>query len=346
MTCISTSPKNIIIRMPNWLGDVVMATPIIQDTKTYWPNATLTVMCQTNMLPLLKEDPYINEIFTFDRPSAWLHRIQERNLINRLKKGHYDLGILLTNSFSSAWWFWRGKIKNRIGFKGNFRNLFLQHKVSFPKNKEIQHQVLTYKSLLFPLGIPLSETKPKLYISQNDLKDAHELLSVHGVKKTSILIGINPSSAYGPAKCWLPERFQEVTTKLLANPNIHVIYFGDQASKPSVNQICKGLPKRVINLAGLTSLSEFMALIMLCNVFLTNDSGPMHLASAIGTPLLALFGSTSDIKTGPYEGGKILHKRVECSPCYKRTCPIDFKCMTSIETEEVYEEIEKLINSI
>ena len=154
------------------------------------------------------------------------------------------------------------------------------------------------------------------------------------------MIGINPGAAYGSAKCWLPERFRELTEKLLQNPNTRILYFGDKAGASLVNEICADLPDRVINLAAQTTIRELMAYIQACHLFLTNDSGPMHMASALGTPLVALFGSTSDRYTGPYRGGKVIHKHVPCSPCYRRTCPIDFRCMTQIGVDEVYQTLQ------
>lgn len=127
---------------------------------------------------------------------------------------------------------------------------------------------------------------------------------------------------------------------------LSTVYFGDRAGASLVQEICQGMPDRVINLAGKTNIRELMALIQACDIFLTNDSGPMHIASALGTPLLALFGSTSDTATGPYSGGQVIHKHVECSPCYKRTCPIDFRCMTRIEVDEVYRELQVILKSV
>ncbi len=136
-----------------------------------------------------------------------------------------------------------------------------------------------------------------------------------------------------------------MTLRLLEeSEDICVVYFGDQSSASLVKEICQGLPPRVINLAGLTSLRELAALIKLCNVLLTNDSGPMHIAAALGTPLVALFGSTNEVTTGPYKTGTVIHKHVACSPCYQRTCPIDFKCMKQIEANEVVAEIQAHLN--
>lgn len=333
-------PKNIIVRMPNWLGDFVMGTPILSDLRQKWKEAKITAMCQSNVAALLKNNPNVDEVYAYRRPSGWIHRQEHLEIIDNLQHGEYDLGILLTNSFSSAWWFWRGKVKNRIGYAGNFRNLLLSEAVEFPREKEKQHLVITYKMLMAPLGIPVSNTPPKLYISQQEQQTAIDHLARYGIQYgKNKIVGINPGAAYGSAKCWLPERFVSFTKKLLEDPNVFVLYFGDPSGATLVNDICKEMPERVINLAGKTSLRELLAFIQLCTVFLTNDSGPMHIASALGTPLVALFGSTSDVKTGPYSGGIVIHKHVECSPCYKRVCPIDFRCMKRIEVDEVYDAV-------
>lgn len=338
------TPKNIIVRMPNWLGDLVMATPVLKDLRHHYPHANITAMCQSNVASLLKHDPNVNEIYSYKRPSGWIHGSQHGEIIQAIRHGEFDLGVLLTNSFSSAWWFWRGRVKNRIGFATHCRSLLLNKAVPFPENKEKQHLVITYKDLLMPLGIPLSNSAPQLYISQEEKNTSQELLKNQGIKLgKDIIVGINPGAAFGSAKCWLPERFVEVSKKLLQNPDLYIIYFGDPAGAPLVNDICRQLPNRVINLAGKTTIREVIALIENCNVFLTNDSGPMHICAALNVPLLALFGSTSDVKTGPYGSGKVIHKHVSCSPCYKRVCPIDFRCMKEISVDEVYREIYRIL---
>ena len=337
------TPKNIIVRMPNWIGDAVMATPILADLKSYFPNSKVTAMCLASIGSLLEKDPHIDEIFIFQRPSGWLHRIPNRDILQPLRHSEYDLGILLTNSLSSAWWFWRGNVKNRLGYATDYRNLLLNQAIPLPPNLEKQHLVITYKMLLEPLGIPLSNTIPQLYLANDEILAAEELLKKYGISKNTSLIGINPGAAYGSAKCWLPERFENLTKRLLEDPTNSILYFGDNVTAPLVHSICKNFPQRVINLAGKTNLRELMALISLCKVFLTNDSGPMHIAAALKTPLLALFGSTNEVKTRPYQFGNIIHKHTSCSPCYLRVCPIDFPCMKEIEVEEVYQELQKLL---
>lgn len=339
-------PRNIIVRMPNWIGDLVMATPILADLRAAYPDAHLTAMCCSPLCELLKEDPHIDELFCFSKASGFGRRMENRNIVEKLRQGKYDLGILLTHSFSSAWWFRLGKVTHRLGYECNGRKFLLSCSLPFPKHMQNQHLVITYKMLLEPLGMTCTDTAPRLYLNEKEIEEARALLKQQGIPSTAILIGINPGATYGSAKCWLPERFREVTEKLLQLKDVYIVYFGDQTTTSLVQEICSGLPSKVVNLAGLTGLRELASLISLCALLLTNDSGPMHIAGALGTPIVALFGSTSDVVTGPYncDCSTVIHKHVKCSPCYERTCPIDFPCMKKIEADEVYNAVVAKLN--
>jgi heptosyltransferase-2 len=339
MELLQIQPKNIIVRMPNWVGDLVMATPVLCDLRKAFPEARITAMCRSPMAELLLENPEIDEIFCFTKTSRLVRRNEKKNIIDKLRKGAYDVGILLPNTFSSAWWFWQGKVQYRIGYDSSGRGFLLTHPLEFPANRQNQHLTITYKQVLAPLGIGVSDTTPRLYFTEEEIRQAQILLSQHGVKAHHKIVGINPGAAYGSAKCWLPERFREVTTRLLEDKDLIVVYFGDLTTENLVKEICQGLSPRVINMAGLTSLRELACLISLCHVLLTNDSGPMHIAGAFSTHVIALFGSTSSIVTGPWLNGRVIQKSVACAPCYRRTCPIDFRCMKQIEVEEVLQAI-------
>lgn len=325
--------------MPNWVGDLVMATPILSDLRRTYPNAYITAMCRAPYGDLLRENPDINELFCFNKGSSFGPGCDRKAVIETLKKGRYDLGVLLTHSLSSAWLFWQGKVLTRVGYNGNGRGLLLSSGVRLPKQMHQQHLVKTYKMLLAPLGIEVSDARPRIHLTEKETESAKFLLQQHGVSDQSLVVGINPGATYGSAKCWLPDRFREVTKQLLKEEDLFVVYFGDQATTTLVKEICKGLSPRVVNLAGLTSMRELAALINLCDVLLTNDSGPMHVADALDTEVVALFGSTNEIVTGPYNKGTVIHKHVDCSPCYQRTCPIDFRCMKRIESHEVHQAI-------
>ena len=199
----------IIVRMPNWIGDFVMATPVLEDLRKFYPEAKIDVLCTGSFAELLEKNPFINEVVTFSRKK----RFFPEGLIPRLRKEKYDLGILLTNSFSSAWHFWIGGVKKRIGFYKPSRSILLSQNVPFPGNKEKQHLVITYKQLI---GLN-SDSEPRLFIAPKEKK----------IGKT--IFGINPGAAYGSAKCWPPDRFRAVIESLISEvPNSEVIVFGDK----------------------------------------------------------------------------------------------------------------------
>lgn len=338
-------PKKIIVRMPNWIGDLIMATPILTDLRAYFPDSEITAMCAHPLSDLLKEDKDIDELYSFTRlPNGFARRKAKRNIIEKLKDGKYDLGILLTNSFSSAWWFWQGRVKKRLGYSAHFRAPFLNCAVSWPKFKE--HQVQHDKRLLKPLGIEISDTEPRIYLKKEEKEKAMELLYQRGYKAGSKLLGINPGAAYGEAKCWPADRYREVAKRLLdEDESLYIVFFGDTKGSAMTKEICQGLNGRAINMAGATNLRELACLLSSCDLLLTNDSGPMHIASAVDTPVVALFGSTDPDLTGPYKKGVVINKKVECSPCFKRKCPIDFRCMTRITVDFVVDNVQKILKS-
>lgn len=332
------TPQNILVRMPNWIGDLIMATPVLTDLRRAFPKASITAMCRSPLSDLLKKDEAIDELFCFTKPKNGFERREQRDIIAKIQAGKYETGILLTHSFSSAWWFWQGKVKRRIGFSAHFRKVLLTDPLTFPKEKE--HEVITYKRVLGPLGVPISQTAPRLFVSPEEVEESKQLLHQRGFVKGSRLIGINPGAAYGSAKCWPPERFKALAMRLLLETDAYIVFFGDATTAPMVKEIAQGLPEKVIDLAGVTSLRELACIIKDCDVLVTNDSGPMHIGAAFGVPLVAIFGSTDDQLTGPYgQAHNVINKRVKCSPCFKRVCPIDFACMKQIDVDEVVERV-------
>ncbi|MDE3055623.1 MAG: lipopolysaccharide heptosyltransferase II [Verrucomicrobiota bacterium] len=337
-------PRNVLVRMPNWIGDLVMATPVLLDLRAAFPQATLTAMAPSPLSELLEEDPSIDELFSFTRSRNPFSRRENRDIVAKLSQGDFDASILLTNSFSSAWLFWQGKIPCRIGFRGDGRNFLLTHPVDRPKEK--WHQVDLYKKLLEPLGISRSSTAPRLFLLESELQQVRELLRQRGVQRGDLLVGMHAGASFGPAKRWPAENFR-LLAKALAEKGVWILFFGDAVESSFVKEICSEMPQNVINLAGLTSLRELSCLIHECHLLITNDSGPMHIGAAVGTELIALFGSTDEKVTGPYlRPDAVLRKAVPCAPCLRRVCPIHFPCMKEIGVEEVKERaLQKLSKS-
>jgi heptosyltransferase-2 len=332
-------PQTILVRMPNWIGDLVMATPVLIDLRKAFPKASITAMAPSPLCELLKEDPSINELFCFTKPSnSFLRRQDRRDMIAKIQAGSYDVAILLTNSFSSAWRCWQGRVKRRIGYDKHWRRFLLTDPIAVPPEK--MHQVDLYKKLLAPLGISPSTTAPRLNVTDQEIKESKELLYKRGYVPGKRLVGIHPGAAYGAAKCWPAERFRLLGLELLKDKDLYLVFFGDSNTFSTVKEICQGLDMRAMNLAGVTSLRELACIIKDCDVLVTNDSGPMHIGAAFEVPLVALFGSTDDQVTGPYgQSASVINKRPSCSPCMKRVCPIDFRCMKQISVEEVAQAV-------
>jgi len=312
-----------------------MATPILRDVHEHFPEVTITALAPHSIKELLSHNPHISQWIAFSRKKE-IEKEETERVVEALEALECDTALLLTGSFSSAWQMRQAKIPRRIGFAKHFRSMLLTDAVE--KESETQHLVTGYKRLLAPLGIPISQTAPELFITHEEEKAARDTLRKLGCTHESRIIGINPGAAYGSAKCWPRENFRALTEKLLkqAHKKTKIIFFGDPSSKELVDDICKDLPEDVINLATKTTLRELVAIMRQCDIILSNDSGPMHIAAALKKPLVAIFGSTNEVKTGPYGVATVIHKHVACAPCYLRKCPIDFRCMKRISVDEVF----------
>lgn len=325
--------KALAIRCPNWIGDAVMATPAIELVRRTFKDASITAVCNETIAKLLAGTPAIDTFVIV--PSKKTSK-EQRACITALRQHHFDLGILLTRSFSSAWLFWRARIPIRLGYDDHWRTLFLTHPMRVPTQE--RHDVQSYLDLLKPFAVAEPQPTLRLYVTEGDLAAARAR-----VPKTKKVVVVNPGAAYGSAKCWPKEHFRGLVQLLLRHQEIACLFVGDEKCVPLVNGILSGLTGvsegRAYSLAGRTSLKELMALIRLSDCVVTNDSGPMHIAAAFGRPLVALFGSTNPHRTGPWGKAEVIYKSVECSPCYLRECPSDFRCMWSISPEEVYKKV-------
>ena len=340
----SINPFKIIIRMPNWLGDFVMATPLIKQIKNKWPKSHLTLMCQGSIGSLVQGNPWHDQCFSFDKPKGcWLWS-RKKDIIEHLRSQQYDLSILTTLSWSSAWYFWKSGIKNRLGYANYPRSLLINQGVKLPKDIESRHLVEVFQKLI---GLN-SFIAPKLYVTEQEKQWSLKFLeSLNLDVSKHCIIGIHPCAAYGPAKQWPTDYFIRLSQMILTQiPQARLLFLGDKKGQKLIQSITQILPQELcFDLSAQTNLRQLMSILCRLQAFVTNDSGPMHLADALSIPLVALFGSTNPIKTGPYRMGGVLYKRVSCSPCYKRECPIDFKCMYQISPAEVYQNLCDLLKS-
>jgi heptosyltransferase II len=265
-----------------------------------------------------------------------------KQIIPRLRAERFDCAILLQNAFDAAWIAWRAGIPERIGYKRDARGFLLTRGIAVPEPGEIpRHERFYYLELLRRAGLiekfPVCEA-----IRLDRIDEARQAgrarLEALGV--TGPAIGVSPGAAYGNAKRWLPERFAEVALEFRP---WQALVFGSAAERELCQSVASAIPG-ARNLAGETSLEEFIDLAAACRLFLTNDSGAMHIASALATPTVTVFGATDDTTTGPTGSlTRIVRAHAECSPCLLRECPIDHRCMSRVTPAEVIATARQLI---
>jgi len=292
------------------------------------------------------------------------------SVARKIRAGAYHIGLALPNSHRSALELWLGRIPQRIGYSGFGRTWFLTHAVERPPGfvpmrkrpvPEIRalvsppsapvreppptaHHLHHYLHLVSTLGANPQPVAPQIAVSDAEVEAAR---SKFGIPNDPRLLGLNPGAEYGPAKRWPKDRFIDAAAKIQERAGCCSLILGGSADVQLAGEIAAALaqpaahnaPTGPINLAGRTSLRELCAVLKLCRCLLTNDSGPMHVAAALGTPVVVPFGSTSPELTGPGlprdSRHRLLRSRAPCSPCYRRECPIDFRCMHAIEVESV-----------
>lgn len=327
----------ILIRASNWLGDSVISVPAVRAIKSARPDAHITVAAPKKIAALWKLVPEVDEIVPIS------HRSLFSTVRSIRRQPRFDVTLLFPNSLRVALESWLGGAPQRIGYCGHSRRWLLDKIVPEPTQVgPPQHQAFHYLRLahaleadgkqLLPAQLPrLSASRPAPPQSAN-------------IKPQRTLLGLCPGAEYGPAKRWLPERFAEAAKIIGEQHDVHWILFGTEKDGAMGREIAETLGESCFNRIGQTSIEELIAELRTCRLLLTNDTGTMHLASLIGVPVAAIFGSTEPRLTGPLgEDQVILRHQVECSPCFLRKCPIDFRCMKAVTVAEVVETISAML---
>ncbi len=322
----------IAVRMTNWVGDCLMATPALRKLRQIYADAEIHVVVAQHLVTLFENNPYINEVIGFES------RLQ---LLSSLKEKKYDKIYVFPRSWDSALIPFLARIPERIGYANQGRGLLLTQTKKRSAAVRAEHQSGSYWNLVTgEAAIPSQEKRADLVLDPCVEQWAQEIFKEKFPAKK--VVGIAPGATYGSAKMWRPERFAELANRLLRDSNLSVLFLGGAKEGEWIHSLTEKIPGAV-SFAGKTNLQEAAALMQRCAVVLTNDSGPMHLAAAMKAPLVVLFGPTNYEATGPMGAHTLIHKRVVCSPCLLRHCPIDHRCMEQITVDEVYEAIVKKI---
>jgi heptosyltransferase-2 len=358
--------KRLLIRGTNWLGDAVMTTPALMRLREKFPVAHIALSTPEKLAQLWLHHPAVDEVISVS-PGEGVFAAA-----GKLRAGKFDTALVLPNSPRSAMEVFLAHIPERIGYARPWRNFFLTRAVA-PRHGEVKMRKRTVGEIKALIGTePACGTRtPSFSQSTNQARDYLHLAAAMGASAEPLagtlsvapeeveaarqkfgvasisnpIFGLNAGAEYGPAKRWPIERYIAAAKELRKRTNCAWILFGGNKDAGLANQIQSAMDEgaSIFNVAGKTSLRELMSLLKLCRVFLTNDTGPMHVAAALGVPVAVIFGSTSPELTAPAAASgsrlQILASDAPCSPCFLRECPIDFRCMNGIRTEPVVEAV-------
>ncbi|MEY4690833.1 MAG: lipopolysaccharide heptosyltransferase [Verrucomicrobiota bacterium] len=356
-------PRHILVRGVNWLGDAVMTTPAVLRLRERFPETRITLLCPEKLKDLWSSHPAIDRVATFASDEGL------PSVSRKLRSIHADLAVIFPNSLRSALEAWLAGIPRRVGSGKIPRSWLLTDRVASPAGivrmrkrtvEEVRritttastsstgtratypthsHQIHHYLGLVAHLGAIPTPLPPRLAAGPAAIRTMTDRLAT-ALASGNPIMGLNAGAEYGPAKRWPLDRFAEAARLLAQRTGCHFVLFGGKADGPLAEELTRrlhGLP--VVSLAGRTTLAELMAALALCRVVITNDTGPMHLAAALGVPVVVPFGSTSPELTGPGLPGDPRHHLLlgsaPCAPCFLRQCPLDFRCMDSIPADRV-----------
>lgn len=324
-----------------------MTTPAIGVIRQFFPQAEIILLANPPVSQVFYHHPWVDRVITFDRHGMHKGIVGRLRLARELRKHSFDAAIILPNSFDSALVPFLAGIPVRVGKSSDGRAFTLTNRYHPARNGAVCHEVEQYLKLIRHFGISGSITEPYLCLSTEEEERASMLLAEQGIQQDDFVIGINPGATYGSAKRWYPERFAEVADRLASLWSAKVVILGGSGEMEITSDIEKRMEVTVLNLSGKTTVRELMALIKRFNFFVTNDSGPMHIAAAFGVPLAAIFGSTDHATTSPYtDRAVIVRKETDCAPCKLRECPTDHRCMTAVSATDVVEAASNLMERI
>ena len=333
----------ILVRGPNWLGDAVMCEPALRQVRAIFPEAEITLLVKSVIADLLAEHPAVNRTLVYDDQGRHAGLSGKWALAGVLRRHRFDLAVLFQNAFGAALISFLAGIPKRFGYATDGRSLLLTDPVARPSRNNPTHQVDYYWDMLKPLGGHGSPPAPRLFVTLKESASMATRLADAGIGPSDRVIGVNPGSTYGLAKRWLPDRYAEAVNRLLtemqgpAGAKVGVAILGAKGEERLGQEIAAQIKTRSVVCSGQTTVREMMALVKRCQLFLTNDTGPMHVAAAFNVPLVAIFGPTDWQTTSPFGvDAKLVRQPVSCSPCLLRECPIDHRCMTGVTVDQVY----------
>jgi heptosyltransferase-2 len=342
-------PQKLLIRSTNWIGDAIMTTPAVRTIRKSYPEAEITLLALPWVSDVFAASSRVDRIFHYEKNGRHKGLKGKWKLASELRAKQFDAVILLQNAFEAALITTLAGIPARGGYTTDGRGLLLTHGIKKDPEIGLKHQVHYYQDMLAGLELTPGSDQLELFLDPHAVDFI--LSELNNIKKkvgNFPVVGLNPGAAYGPAKRWPAEKYGELAKRLCTQPGAIVLVFGTESDREAAAaiKVAASSDERVVDLTGKTNLATAMAYIGQCDAFVTNDSGLMHVAAALQTPTVAIFGSTNHIATGPYsKNAQVLRKPMECSPCMKTHChKNNFLCMEQIQPDEVFSAVKAILN--
>ena len=339
--------NKILVRMPNWIGDVVMSLPAFERIHKRFPNAEIVVAARSAVADLLRSVPGVTGVLPVDWQRSVGGVMDFLQFSGLLRNEKFDLAVLFQNAFRAALLVRLAGIPRRVGYDRDARGWLLTHPVALPdKSAPSGHESAYYLELVRRMG--WAETTPpvhqfKILPEPATLKEMRRWLGRAGVTGRPLRVAIAPGASNGTARQWPAERFAQLADRLATERNAAIVLCGSPAERELGSRIEGKMKERAHSYFDDLSLMEMHAMFSCMDVVISNDSGASHLAATVGVPQVVIFGPTDEKTTAPLNPrAQLVRQPVECSPCFLQTCPIDHRCMTRLEVEQVWQAVEKI----
>ncbi|MGI9054237.1 MAG: lipopolysaccharide heptosyltransferase II [Pyrinomonadaceae bacterium] len=341
----------IVVRGTNWIGDAVITIPALKELRRIFPDAEIFLHTRSWAKGIFQDADFIDEILAFEKSGSKFKTVLSQ--AKNLERQNFDLAILFTNSFESAFTAKLARIPRCFGYGKEGRSFLLTDRVEIPVWKNEKHDVFYYLNLIAEIEksffgtetVLQSDPKVNLKVSEERKSAVRKILEESGVDLSKKTVALGVGSTNSRAKRWQTESYAELNDRLQSDLNMNVILVGGQDELNISREVFEKSKIKPVILTGKTSLSEAVAVLSEVDLLVSNDMGLAHIAPAVGTKTLVIFGPTNPLTTQPLGSEIIRRTDVECSPCMLRDCPIDHRCMTRISAAEVFEKVKEIFNA-
>jgi heptosyltransferase-2 len=343
--------KRVVVRGTNWVGDAVMTVPALRELRRLLPHANITLATRSWARGLFDGADFLDELLVYDRKPGELGAALRQ--ARQWRSRQIDLAVLFQNAFEAALIASIARVPFRIGYATQHRGWLLTHPMSLPEWRGSRHESFYYLNIVAQLETVLHGTSKildrepafGLSVTRVRQREGLDILHAHGVRDGSPIVGLCPGSINSRAKRWPAERYAALADRLIEETGANVLLVGSPDELDVSLEVSKQMRREPLMLTGKTDLSQAVAILSLVDLLVTNDTGPAHIASALGRPTLVIFGPTNPLTTRPLSSvAEIVRQAPECAPCMLRDCPIDHRCMTAITPDEVFGRASALLS--